>query len=98
MATTAPTVSDLCLRAQAAARELAVLPGTVKDHALLAIADALMTRTPEILQANARDMEAGHQAGLTSALLDRLELSEARIVTITAEAGDIATLPEPSTR
>ena len=73
MATTTTSVSDICLQAQAAARALAVRPGDglTKDAALHAIADAL-PRAPEILDANARDMEAGGSTASTRALLDRL--------------------------
>jgi glutamate-5-semialdehyde dehydrogenase len=95
MATTAASVSDICLRAQAAARELAAAPATVKDAALEAIASALVDRTPEILEANRRDMDAGRDAGLTSALLDRLQLTEARIAAIAGQVRDIAALPDP---
>jgi glutamate-5-semialdehyde dehydrogenase len=95
MATTVASVSGICQRAQAAARELAALESTVKDAALHGIADALEARTPEILEANARDMEAGREAGLTSALLDRLQLTEARIAAIAAQVRDIAALSDP---
>ena len=43
------------------------------------MADALEQRTDEILEANARDMEAGEEAGLHAGLLDRLKLDEARL-------------------
>jgi len=59
MATTAQSVSELCLAARDASRTLAGLDRATKDRALHAIADALELRTPEILEANARDMEAG---------------------------------------
>jgi glutamate-5-semialdehyde dehydrogenase len=95
MATTTASVSDLCLAAQAAARELAVLPTTVKDAALHAIAGALVARTPEILEANARDMEAGGEAGLSAALLDRLRLDEDRIAAIAGQTRAIAALEDP---
>jgi glutamate-5-semialdehyde dehydrogenase len=95
MATTAASVSDICLQAQAAARTLATVPATVKDRALHAIADALADRTPEILEANARDMEAGREAGLGAALLDRLQLTQARVAAIAAQVRDIAALTDP---
>ncbi len=95
MATTAVSVTDTCLAAQAAARRLATLPTVVKDAALLAIADELEERTPEILEANARDMEAGREGGLGTALLDRLELTPERIATIAAQVRDIASLTDP---
>ena len=66
------SVTDLALAAKAAARRLATVDSATKDAALLAIADALEARTPEIIEANARDLEAGRAAGLSSALMDRL--------------------------
>ena len=61
-----------------------------------AMADALERRAPEILEANARDMEAGEQAGLHSGLLDRLRAgrgSGSRGSRRTCAA--IAALPDP---
>src|SRR6188472_1865210 len=72
--TTAPSVTDLCRAAKAAARILAGTDSATKDRALLAMADALEARTGEILQANARDLEAGRESGLSAALMDRLAL------------------------
>jgi glutamate-5-semialdehyde dehydrogenase len=95
MATTVASVTDICRRAQLAARELAALESTVKDTALRGIADALVARTPEILEANARDLEAGLQAGLSSALMDRLQLTEDRVAAIAAQVRDIAALGDP---
>jgi glutamate-5-semialdehyde dehydrogenase len=95
MATTTASVTDLCLAARAAARELAVLPTSVKDAALHAIADALGARTPEILEANTRDMDAGRESGLSAALLDRLRLDEGRIAAIAAQTRSIAALTDP---
>ncbi len=74
MAVATQSVTDLCRAAKAAARELAMLDSATKDAALLAIADALEQRTPEILEANARDLEAGRESGLSAALMDRLAL------------------------
>ena len=59
MATTAQPVAEVCARAKLAARELAMLDSATKNAALEAIADALEQRSHEILEANARDMEAG---------------------------------------
>src|SRR5205823_3431259 len=72
------SVTDLCLAAKAAARPLAAAPSAVKDAALRAIADALEARTDEILEANARDLEAGRESGLSTALMDRLALTPER--------------------
>ncbi|HEX8121542.1 MAG TPA: glutamate-5-semialdehyde dehydrogenase [Solirubrobacteraceae bacterium] len=94
-ATTTPSVTELCVAAKRAARRLAQLDRGAKDTALHAIADALEARRAEILEANARDMEAGREAALTDALLDRLRLDEGRIAGIAAQVRDIAALPDP---
>jgi glutamate-5-semialdehyde dehydrogenase len=95
MAVTAQSVADLCRAARDASRVLAVLDSDTKNAALLAIAAALEARAPEILEANARDMEAGRESGLSAALLDRLALDERRIATIAGQVRSIAALPDP---
>jgi glutamate-5-semialdehyde dehydrogenase len=95
MATTAASVSDLCLRARDAARVLAATDTATKDRALHAIADALEARTEEILEANARDLEAGREGGLSEALMDRLALDADRVAAMAAGVRKIAALPDP---
>ena len=95
MATAAITVADTCLAAREAALELATLDTAIKDAALEAIASALEDRAPEILEANARDMQAGTDDGLSAALMDRLELDEARLSGIASDVRTIAALPDP---
>jgi glutamate-5-semialdehyde dehydrogenase len=89
------SVAETCAAAKRAAAQLASMPSGVKDAALEAIAAALVDRTPEILEANARDLEAGREAGLTAALMDRLALDPARIAVIASQVRDIAALPDP---
>src|SRR4051794_36433484 len=89
------SVTDLALAAKAAARRLAAVDSATKDAALVAIADALETRLPEILAANALDLEAGRSSGLSSALMDRLALDGARVRSIADGARAIAALPDP---
>jgi glutamate-5-semialdehyde dehydrogenase len=95
MAVTATSVAETCALAERAAGALGALPSGVKNAALEAIADALLERTPEILQANARDLEAGREAGLTDALMDRLALDSGRVAVIARQVRDIAALPDP---
>src|SRR5438067_5347920 len=95
MATTASSVSDICLSARRASRELATLGSSVKDGALEAIAAALIERTDEILDANARDLQAGREAGLSAALMDRLALDPGRVAAMAAGVRKIASLPDP---
>jgi glutamate-5-semialdehyde dehydrogenase len=95
MATTTTSVSDLCLRAREAARLLAATDTATKDRALHAIADALEARTDEILEANARDLEAGRENGLSEALMDRLALDAGRVGAMADGVRKIAALPDP---
>ncbi|MBX5441331.1 MAG: glutamate-5-semialdehyde dehydrogenase [Solirubrobacteraceae bacterium] len=95
MAVATPTVTDICREAKRASRALAQLDTAAKDAALHAIADALVERTPEILAANARDLETGREAGLSSALMDRLALDEARVAAMAAGVRQVAALPDP---
>src|SRR5215213_2649473 len=95
MAIATRSVSDICLAARDAARALAALDTDTKNAALNAIADALIARTDEIVEANARDMEAGRAGGLSAALLDRLALDPTRIAAIAAGTRAIAALPDP---
>jgi glutamate-5-semialdehyde dehydrogenase len=95
VATTTRTVAEICAQAKDASRVLATLPSGERDAALHAMADALEAGAAEILEANARDMEAGRESGLDSALLDRLELNEERLSGIAADVRTIAALPDP---
>ena len=96
MAVTAQSVADLCRAAQDASRVLATLDSATKNAASHAVADALEARTPEILEANARDMDAGRESGLSPALLDRLALDErARRRDRRGGCASIAALPDP---
>jgi glutamate-5-semialdehyde dehydrogenase len=95
MATVAASVSDTCQAAKRASRELALVSSSVKNAALERIADALIDRTPEILEANQRDLRDGRESGLSPALLDRLALDEHRVAAVAAGARKIAALPDP---
>jgi glutamate-5-semialdehyde dehydrogenase len=95
MATVAESVADICARAKHAARALARLDTATKDRALEAMANALELRSEEILEANARDMEAGEDAGLHAGLLDRLKLTEERLAGIANDVRSIVALPDP---
>jgi glutamate-5-semialdehyde dehydrogenase len=95
MATTTRSVAEVCAGAKEASRVLATVSTGTKDAALHAMADALETRAGEILEANARDMEAGEEAGLHSGLLDRLKLTDERLAGMARDVRAIAALPDP---
>src|SRR3954452_5592098 len=95
MASTTLSVAEICASAKEASRALAVAPAGVRDAALLAMASGLEERTAEILEANDRDMRAGEQNDIGSALLDRLRLTEERIAGIARDVRKIVSLPDP---
>lgn len=80
--------------AKVAARKLGTLQEK-KDAALTAIAVALREKTPEILAANAIDLQSGEQNGMTSALMDRLRLTPERIEGMAAGVDQIAGMTDP---
>ncbi len=88
-------MADLGARARAAARLLARAETAAKDRALLAMAEELDRRRPELASANAEDLAAGAAKGLDAAMLDRLELTPARIDTMLEGLRQIAALPDP---
>ncbi len=67
----------------------------LKNSALTAIAAALKEKKPEIITANAIDLENGKANGMSESLLDRLALSEKRIDDIADSVLEIVALPDP---
>ncbi|MFE9394743.1 glutamate-5-semialdehyde dehydrogenase [Streptomyces flavidovirens] len=82
-------------RARAAADAIAPLPRSVKDAALLAVADALEARTDEIVEANAKDVAKARAAGTSETVIDRLTLTAERVAAIASDVRDVAGLPDP---
>jgi glutamate-5-semialdehyde dehydrogenase len=81
--------------AKEAARALALASTRAKNEALLEMARGLEEKTAPVLEANRADLERGRAAGLTSAFIDRLTLSEARIEEMAAGLRQVAALPDP---
>ena len=88
-------ISKLADSARIAGRTLSVASGVERKAALQSIADAIESRSAEILAANEKDMEAGRSAGLNSSLLDRLLLTPERIKGIAGGARQVSELPDP---
>ncbi|MFI1436304.1 glutamate-5-semialdehyde dehydrogenase [Streptomyces lydicus] len=88
-------VLDTARRAREAAAVLAPLPRTARDAALLAIADALVERTDEIVAANDRDVAKAREAGTAASIVDRLTLTPERIAAIAADVRQVVALPDP---
>lgn len=91
----AEEVHAVGLRARTASAVLRTLHRDQKDAALLAIADALIEHSPQIIEANDRDVEAAGRAGTDPAIIDRLTLTEQRLADIAAAVRQVAALPDP---
>jgi glutamate-5-semialdehyde dehydrogenase len=83
-------------QARAAAHALTKLSTEEKNAILLAMADALVSREPEILAANALDLAAAAEAGLSAAMQDRLRLDSARIAAMAQGIREVAALHDPT--
>jgi len=81
--------------AKSASRVLGALSGKEKNRILNEMAEALRVNTKSILEANAKDMEAGKQSNLSEALMDRLFLDEDRVDAMAVAIEEIASLKEP---
>jgi glutamate-5-semialdehyde dehydrogenase len=95
MATVATSVHDVCVAAKRAASSLARADRATKDACLLDLADRIAAASPELLEANAADVDAGREAGLSEALLDRLALSVDRVAEMAKGVREIAELDDP---
>jgi len=81
--------------ARSASRAVAASPTATRNGALLAARDALDGARADLAQANARDLDAGRANGLAAPLMDRLELTPARIDTMLEGLRQVASLPDP---
>ncbi|WES65318.1 glutamate-5-semialdehyde dehydrogenase [Microbacter sp. GSS18] len=95
MITTATTARERMQLAKDASRSIGLLGDDDKRSALLAIADAIAEAAPDIVSANAEDLERGRGSGLSDALLDRLRLDGPRVSGLAAAVRDVADLPDP---
>ena len=81
--------------ARAASRALARLDSKTKNAVLVAMADELIVRLPDILEANAADVAEAETNGLTKASIDRLRLNEKRVADMADGIRQVAALPDP---
>jgi glutamate-5-semialdehyde dehydrogenase len=82
-------------QARAACNALRSMSRGTKDKALLHVAGLLRSSASTLQTENKKDLEAGKANGLSSALLDRLELTDARIEAMAKGLEEVAALPDP---
>lgn len=88
-------ITKLADNAVRASRALSRLTSRKKNSILEAMADELDVRRDAIKKANQKDMEAGEKAGLSTAMLDRLLLSDSRIDAMIKGIRDVVVLKDP---
>jgi glutamate-5-semialdehyde dehydrogenase len=88
-------VQSLGKSARAAASAMAVASTSEKNHALLAIADAIAASESKLLSANVQDVNQARARGIDAALLDRLELTSARVMSMASGLRDVAAQHDP---
>ena len=88
-------MEDFLKKAKASAQIIATMQSAEKKRILSEMADALIAQSDQIMIENNKDMQAGRENGLDSALLDRLLLDEERIAGMAQSLREIAGLKEP---
>ena len=88
-------IEEMGKKAKIASQKLLTLDTKIKNNALRAIADEIIEKKEEIKAANKIDLENGKKAGLSFALLDRMELTDARIEGMAQSLREIAAFNDP---
>ena len=88
-------MKEFLAKAKSCTQQLATLDGKTKNRILHKMANALEDNSKTIITENAKDMEAGKENNLDTALLDRLLLDSARVSAIAQSLREIAGLKEP---
>ncbi|MBT0651496.1 glutamate-5-semialdehyde dehydrogenase [Geomobilimonas luticola] len=93
--TIAEQIRKIARDARQASHVMARLSSGAKNGLLLAMADALVASTSMLVEENRKDLTAGEQKGLSSAMLDRLMLDESRVRAMADGLREVAALPDP---
>lgn len=88
-------IEEMGKKAKEASKKLLTLDTGTKNRALVMIAEELINKKEEIKEANRIDLENGKKEGLSFAFLDRLELTDKRIETMSQGLMEIAAFTDP---
>jgi glutamate-5-semialdehyde dehydrogenase len=88
-------MADLGARARAASRDMARAATAAKNQALTALAAAIRAHRPQLQDANLRDLHAAREAGLETAFVDRLTLSDKVVEQMAQSCEQVAALADP---
>lgn len=89
------TIRDLAIKAKKASSSLMALSTEKKNQVLLTVAELLDSERKQIQSENEKDLSAGKEKGLSSAMLDRLALSDAVIDSMISALHELVALPDP---
>ena len=89
------SIRQIAENAQAASRVLSRKAATVKNDALLQMADELIKNENFLLTENKKDMAQAQKSGISGALLDRLTMKKSTIETMARGLREVAALPDP---
>ncbi len=85
----------MAVKARTASAKMALMDSATRSKCLNAMADALLAAENEITAANAIDMAQGRKDGLSKAMLDRLEMTPARIAAMANGLREVAAQADP---
>ena len=88
-------IAEMGAKAKIASKKLLTIDTEIKNRALLEIAKELRVKKEKIKEHNKKDLIAGKEAGLSFALLDRLELTDSRIESMAVSLEEIAAFTDP---
>ncbi|HDQ04502.1 MAG TPA: glutamate-5-semialdehyde dehydrogenase [Deltaproteobacteria bacterium] len=89
------SIKQIAEKASIAARQIARISTTEKNEALIRMADELVSNTDFLTTENARDLAKAREAGLSSAMLERLTLKKSTIDAMAQGLREVAALPDP---
>lgn len=88
-------IDELATRAKTASATLMALSTEKKNQVLSTMADLLILKKQHLQAENDKDLEAGHNKGLSAAMLDRLRLSDAVVDSMVSGLRELCVLPDP---
>ena len=88
-------LNNILMKTKEASKKLAILTEEERNKAILNIASNLIKYKDEILSANKIDIDNAIKKGLTKAMINRLELTEEKLISISKDMEKIATLKSP---
>jgi glutamate-5-semialdehyde dehydrogenase len=88
-------LESMCISARAASTVLGATDTETRNDALLAMAEALIKHSDEIIEANGIDIARAKENNMSASMLDRLTLTKERIVAISESVKKVIALPDP---